>query len=585
MDRIRREFQKVYYNLDKILLLFFVSFTVMEFVWIPLNSWLAEFLLSLTGHAYLSPTNVLQVLSSNLFVTVLFALLIILNILVAYLEIALIFTGVRQLLDNRVKHLRDYIKDVGRDMVRIISHTSLPKISFLLCYATVLLPFLRRILNIYYFNKLVIPQFVLDYLEKNNLVALVIALSLLVFSWLSARLMYAIPKIYFEHRGVKESVAHSWHQTRGWQQLASYARLLWTMTLPGLVILGVGLTLYLFQLLVDKTLPSLAYPLALLSFILFRLTYYGAIAMFMTKFVTLLTGQHLPSYRRKRLRHRLRLLIVVSSALLFGLDGALSLYYPFESLPVTISHRGVDDENGVQNTLESLELTAQLRPDFVEMDIQETKDGQFVVMHDTNLLALTGNTGGTHDYSLQELTSMTASENGQSAPVPSFDAYLDKADQLGQKLLVEIKETKQDSPDLAKNFVKKYGKRLLAKGHQFHSLDYQIIVEIEKVLPQLKTYLILPFNSIYPQTVADGYTMEYTSLDQNFMMKSWLRGKSVYVWTPNDEDEMTRMAMLQVDGIITDQLESLQRVEDSLRSTTRYADLFLLQVESLLYGL
>ncbi|WP_321537670.1 glycerophosphodiester phosphodiesterase family protein, partial [Streptococcus suis] len=123
-----------------------------------------------------------------------------------------------------------------------------------------------------------------------------------------------------------------------------------------------------------------------------------------------------------------------------------------------------DDENGVQNTLESLELTAQLRPDFVEMDIQETKDGQFVVMHDTNLLALTGNTGGTHDYSLQELTSMTASENGQSAPVPSFDAYLDKADQLGQKLLVEIKETKQDSPDLAKNFVKKYGKRLLAKG-------------------------------------------------------------------------------------------------------------------------
>ncbi|HFR3412404.1 TPA: glycerophosphoryl diester phosphodiesterase membrane domain-containing protein, partial [Streptococcus suis] len=125
MDRIRREFQKVYYNLDKILLLFFVSFTVMEFVWIPLNSWLAEFLLSLTGHAYLSPTNVLQVLSSNLFVTVLFALLVILNILVAYLEIALIFTGVRQLLDNRVKHLRDYIKDVGRDMVGIISHTSL----------------------------------------------------------------------------------------------------------------------------------------------------------------------------------------------------------------------------------------------------------------------------------------------------------------------------------------------------------------------------------------------------------------------------------------------------------------------------
>lgn len=50
--------------------------------------------------------------------------------------------------------------------------------------------------------------------------------------------------------------------------------------------------------------------------------------------------------------------------------------------PVTISHRGVNGNNGVQNTLDSLIETNKAKPDYVEMDIQETKDHQFIVMHD-----------------------------------------------------------------------------------------------------------------------------------------------------------------------------------------------------------
>ena len=42
--------------------------------------------------------------------------------------------------------------------------------------------------------------------------------------------------------------------------------------------------------------------------------------------------------------------------------------------PALISHRGVDDGNGVQNTIPALEKTAQEEPDYVEMDVHETKD-------------------------------------------------------------------------------------------------------------------------------------------------------------------------------------------------------------------
>lgn len=173
MNKLQREFQKMYYNLDKILLLFCTLFTVMEFVWIPLNSWISEGLLAMTGYAYLSPTNLLSVLSENLFVTGLFLLLFLINIAIAYLELALLFTGVWHLLDEKVKHLPDYMRDVRDSMLAIIRHSSVAKVLFLLLYSVILLPFLRRILNIYYFNKIVVPQFILDYLLDISWVAAV----------------------------------------------------------------------------------------------------------------------------------------------------------------------------------------------------------------------------------------------------------------------------------------------------------------------------------------------------------------------------------------------------------------------------
>ncbi|HFI0237294.1 TPA: glycerophosphodiester phosphodiesterase [Streptococcus suis] len=584
MNRIRRTFQKVYYNLDKILLLFFTLFSFMEFVWIPLNSWLSESLLAMTDHAYLSPTNIFAVFTENLLVTGLFILLFFANIAIAYLELALLFTGVWQLLDERVKHLPDYLRDVRDSMLAIICHSTLPKVLFLLFYSVILLPFLRRILNIYYFNKIVVPQFLIDYFSNTLWLVILIFLSVFLFFWLAARFMYALPKIYFEHRSVKESIVYSWERTKGRQQMTSLLRLFWLVTFPVLLFAVIGILLYALQLLLENPFPQLSFGLAVFSYTVLKLSYYGVVALFMLGFISLLTGKKLPSYRRKRLRHRLRLAILGVSSLVFGVQGAMTLYYPYENLPVTISHRGVNNGNAVQNSIEALEKTSQLQPDYIEMDIQETKDGQFVVMHDTDLMALTGNPGGTHDYSLAELTTMTASENGMTAPVPSFDTYLDKADELGQKLLVEIKVTNADSPQLTKNFLKKYGQRLLAKGHQIQSLDYRTIIQVKEYSKNLVSFFILPFNSIYPTTVADGYTMEFTSLDQNFMVKSWLKGKFVYAWTPNDTDTMTQMVLVQVDGIITDNMTELKSLLKDLQTNRRYADLFLLQLQSLLYN-
>ncbi|MBY5034316.1 glycerophosphodiester phosphodiesterase [Streptococcus gallolyticus] len=583
MNYILKEFQKVYYQLDKILLLFSVLFGTVELIWVPINSFLAEYLLRLTGYAYLSSTNLGATLTAKWWVTALFGLLILLNLLIAYLEIGVVLTGVLSLLHQEPRTLRQFLADMFSGLQSNLRSLHLSKILFVLCYSVLLFPFLRKILDIYYFNKLVLPQFILDYLANEYLLGGLITAALFFFFWLAVRVMYALPLVYFDQESVRTALLFSWKKTKGSVQWQSLIRLIWIiLQAVGFFMFFASVT-YGVQVLADFLQEELSAVVALGNYIVLCLVYYGAVAIFLIKFVEMLTRKRMPFYRRAQLRHRLRWIIMVLASLYFGFQGAVSLYFPYNSLPVTISHRGVNLQNGVQNTIPSLEKTAALKPDYIEMDVQETKDGQFVVMHDNDIQNLTGYPGGTHDYSLAEMTAMTASENNMSAPVPSFDEYLKRANELGQKLLVEIKVNSTDSPQMTKNFLKKYSKTMLRYGHRLQSLDYKVIIEAEEYNEKLVTAFILPFNSIYPTTVADGYTMEYSSLDQNFMAKSWLRQKLVYAWTPNDTESMSKTVQLQVDGIITDNLTDLKNLLQDLEQDHDYADLLLYQMESFLY--
>lgn len=581
MKRIYDEWKTLYQQFDRLLLLFAVVFATVEVVWIPLNSWLSEVLLGLTGYAYLSPTNLLAVFSAKWWVSLLFSLQVIANLVLVYLEIGLLVLGLNRLL-TKEENIRSYLAYLLTALRRILRQVSVTKVLYVLVYSAVFFPFLRKILQIYYVDKLIVPRFILDHFSKNPLIALLLTLALFLFFWLAARLLYSLPLIYREEKSVRQAVKISFHKSKQYGVWKSYFRLLWLVMGTGLSFLFTGLGLYFLQVMADQLPDQMAFGLAMVNLILLNLAHYGIVSLFLLKFISYSAESDLSAPSQKNMHHGLRLGILFLAVLYFGTQAFISLYFPFQKLPVTISHRGVDGEKGVQNTIDSLEKTAKLKPDFIEMDVQETKDGHFVVMHDTDLRALTGHLGGTHDYSLAELTQMEASEHGQSSPVPSFEDYLSRAEDLQQKLLVEIKTTKADSPQMMENFLKTYGQRLIAGGHQMQSLDYGVIQTVKAYDPKLLSAFILPFNSIYPTTVADGYTMEYTSLDQAFVLKSWLRQKFVYAWTPNDEDGMMQTLQLQVDGIITDNLELLQESMDNFTQHQSYADLLLLQTRLLL---
>ncbi|BAQ23991.1 glycerophosphoryl diester phosphodiesterase family protein [Streptococcus troglodytae] len=104
MAHLKLECQKLYYNLDKLLFLFFSLFVIIEFIWIPLNSWISEKLLSLTGYLYISPNNILSVFTRHWWVTAAFILLFIVNIMISYLQIGFLFPVFINFWFNTPKH-------------------------------------------------------------------------------------------------------------------------------------------------------------------------------------------------------------------------------------------------------------------------------------------------------------------------------------------------------------------------------------------------------------------------------------------------------------------------------------------------
>ena len=227
--------------------------------------------------------------------------------------------------------------------------------------------------------------------------------------------------------------------------------------------------------------------------------------------------------------------------------------------PVTISHRGVAEQNGVQNTIPALKRTHRLHPDYVELDVHETKDRQFVVLHDENLKALAGVDRTPRQLTLKQLTQLTVRENGHRAKLASFSDYLRTANRLHQKLLVEIKPSPADSPDMVDRFVARYGDDLVKHHALVHSLDYGVVEAVRRRDPRQTVLYIQPYNFTYPNTAANGYSMEYSTLTTDFITLAHLQGKRVYAWTVNDPSVMMQMMYKNADGIITDNLAELNR--------------------------
>lgn len=568
-------FKKIYLNLDKILFLFFLIFMLVDYIWLPLNSVIAGFLLSQTGYLFISYNNIFSIIKNAPIVSLGFVVLIAINLLVAYFQLSILFIGARHLLYHEKRTLIEYSRKVFRESLAFMKKLTISKALFIFLFVAMLFPFIRKIFKIYYFNKIVIPEFIQTYMEDKYWMWWVAIISLsLLFFYVSVRLMFALPKVFYEKMSVKDSVLYSLEKTKN--NFWFYA---WHLFL---IIVKTNLFFYLplipilsSQFIVDSITQKESLVLAIINFVLIKNFHYMALTYFLVKFSSFLTGEELDIMPRREKDHIMRWGVMVCASTFFAIEGYAYLEAPVVNPPLVISHRGVSNGNGVQNTIQSLEKTAQLKPDLIEMDVQETKDGQFVMMHDANLRSLAGINKTPQDLTLEELQEIDIHENGYETKISSFDDYLNRANELHQKLLIEIKTSHKDSPQMMDHFLEKYAAKIKVYSHQMQSLDYHVVEKVTQYDKDIPIYFILPYNSVFPRTNATGYTMEYSTLDEYFVTKLWNTEQKLYVWTINSSESFDKSFRLGVNGMITDNLEMIKDELETAQEDPEYTDLLL----------
>lgn len=566
--RLKRDFSLHWKNY---LILFLVVELSLEVAIIPLfNAW-TSLLLNLGAIPYLSYTNALSLVTSHPYITLGLLLELIILIICVFGQFALILNGVVLIRQDEFS-FRAILKNTARQLRQLDPLG----IFFFAGYFLLIVPFSGIFFNSPLLSKIVIPEFILDFLLQKPLYATLLGIFYLAIFILSIRLLFVLPLMLFEKVKIKAALAQSWQLTRNkfWAYTLKLLKISFIALITNLGLIGI---LYSIQLGLDQNpLSALiggSINVTLLQIGSFLISVWASVALLqliLPADVTLATYKSTKKSWLSKIAKPLFALFTLGT--LLG-NGAYLVH--LGQTPLIISHRGVDAKNGVQNTIPALRKTAQAKPNYIEIDIQETKDHKFVVMHDENLKQLADLDTSPQELTLAQLTALTVHENGHQAKIPSFDEYLSVAKQYEQKLLVEIKTTKRDSKNMLKNFFDTYKTTLKQNNHELQSLDYKVITSAKKYAPTLNAYYILPYNFIFPQTPANGYTMEKTTLNDSFVTQAKLSFKKVYSWTVNSEEDLKKAAFLDVDGIITDNVTEARWVYHNFNANTSYANRLL----------
>lgn len=559
------------------------------FICLPLLNSTTRFILNRGAIDYISSDNISTILSQHPGVLLSLTAVLLTILLLVYFEFTFLLMSVYFIKKQTPISLKQLLQATFRQLKKIRPLTFL----FFLAYFVLILPISGLSFNSDLLSKVKIPAFIMDFIFTNRWIVVSSFILFYIFlAYIGIRLIFALPEMILRDRPFKQAVKESWYLTK-----SRFFAILGQFIIIGGSILLISFAGYLIvllaQIIVEQFFPnysliSAVFAMTILQAILLFNIVMSTVGIFYIIIDFMDDEGFLPEtpnwFRLESPNKRFSVLkntSLVLFAVFFGVGVCLYnmdyLTSASQTKPVTISHRGVSGGNSAQNTLAALEKTSRTyHPDYVEMDVQETKDGQFVVMHDFNLKKLTGINKAPQDLTLKEFEKLKVTENGAKEPVVSFDTYLKRANELNQKLLIEIKNSKNDSKDIVERFVKKYEENILTHQHILQSLTYQTVSDLKNANPNFYVGYILPFNIVGPPvTPADFLTMEYSTINRNFIDSAHQDGKKVYVWTVNDSDGISRMMFYGVDGIITDQMTILNENIKAMDEEITYSDKLL----------
>jgi glycerophosphoryl diester phosphodiesterase len=220
---------------------------------------------------------------------------------------------------------------------------------------------------------------------------------------------------------------------------------------------------------------------------------------------------------------------------------------------MVIAHRGAS-AYAPENTLAAFDLALQLGCRHLELDVDLSRDGQIIVMHDDTVDRTTGDTGPVGSHTLAELRALEAGAwfgpQFTGERIPTYAEILERY--RGRAHLHT--ELKKRAPHLASSvadLVRQYG---MVDHVTVTSFQYQRLVETRAYAPELPTGWLV--REVSDATIAQAQALGLTQIcpRANTVTPALVRrlhaeGFVVRAWGVDDEALMRQVVEAGADGM------------------------------------
>ncbi|WP_380701463.1 glycerophosphodiester phosphodiesterase [Salinithrix halophila] len=252
---------------------------------------------------------------------------------------------------------------------------------------------------------------------------------------------------------------------------------------------------------------------------------------------------------------------------------------------LNVAHRGAS-AYAPEHTMASYELGDKMKGDYIEIDLQMTKDGHLIALHDETLDRTTNGTGQVKDHTLAEIKQLDAGSwfNEQypayakaeykGLKVPTLDEVLKRFGK-NKKYYIETK-----APDIYPGMeekllctLKKYGltsKKSLRNGHVLvQSFSQESLLKMNRLNPDIPLVQLLWYdisghisdeelNEVKQYAVGVG--PNFDKIDRSYVQKVREHGLEIHPYTVNEKADMRKLIDWGVTGMFTNHPDRLREV-------------------------
>lgn len=295
----------------------------------------------------------------------------------------------------------------------------------------------------------------------------------------------------------------------------------------------------------------------------------------------------LPNTPVKRwLTQRRIMAIAVVGAVLVALLGYWSLRgIQLKDNVQIMAHRGAS-KSAPENSMAAFRQAIQDGADWIELDVQETADGQVVVLHDSDFKKMADNPLKIWDANREDLSSIDIGSSFASEFASERVPTLAEVLQLCRGKIgvnIELKYYGHDQ-NLEQRVVEIVEAEQMVGQVMIMSLKPKGVAKVKKLRPDWKCGLLLSVQVGNLKNIdVDFLAVNAQFASRGFVKRAHEANKEVYVWTVNDAVTMSQMLNRQVDGILTDRPKLAQQVLVE-RTDMSPAERLLTEISFLLRG-